>query len=477
MSNHLRPVANATSKMHSNQSSNQTSRIDLLEPAAHSPEQAARYAMIHLLAIETFSLPQIARKLRMQVEKVKVILNQLSDSHDETSSYGLARKFYKELEPWEFPYNCDSDRQNAINNAIHAFDSMRIDPHDKMWQTLLPESERFQGKTISKLKLQQGKVSTPGMKPITFDRKTGLPKRTEPKKADKPQKSSEISKSDKSIENKKKPERAKADRELTSKPNTKKPGQAQRPSPSTTTNGSPPKEKPSSAAKSLLNKPKNPSPLAASPVNASDFEDNHPVHRALSASPTKGINGSANSLRRKPDDLASSTAQRPASKQHSLGNASSPSVMKKKDGITATKPTEKRKAEYDHDSRPRKVARDGRTPSTNHSVIRAPKTKQVSTPSNTSTSNKQSTTFSSAVYARSSTSDSASPDGHLTLSTRQRVDLATKFKRYYAQYHKLYMKLSQSTQRPSQMEMDELMKKHNKLAEMKAQLKTGLVRE
>jgi RNA polymerase II elongation factor ELL len=450
-------------------------RSDPNDSTALSPEQAARYALIHLLAIESFSLSQISRKLRMQPEKAKLILDRVSDSNEDTSSYSLARKCYKELEPWEFPYSSDSDREKAINNAIHAFDSMRVDSHDKIWQTLLPESERNQGKTLSKLKLQT--VSTPRVKPVAFDRKTGLPKRAEPKKAEKPQKPSEVSKAEKSMDSKKKPESVKAEREPASKPTTKKTGPAQRPNSSTSTHGSPQtKEKPSSSAKSLLNKPKNPSPLAASPpVNASDFEDNHPVHRALSATPTKGMNGNANGVKRKPIDTAASTAQRPT-KQPNLGNGVLPSSTKKKEAAANPKPIEKRKADNDdHESRPRKVARDGRTPSQNHSVIRAPKTKQVSTPSNITASNKQSTTYSSAIYARSSTSDSASPDGHLTLSNRQRLELAEKFKRYYANYHKLYMKLSKSTKPPSQLEVDELMKKHNKLAEMKARIKTGLV--
>ena len=56
----------------------------------------------------------------------------------------------KELDVWGFPYHNETRRQEAIENSIVAFDTLGIDPHDDLWQLLLPVDERGKGICLSK---------------------------------------------------------------------------------------------------------------------------------------------------------------------------------------------------------------------------------------------------------------------------------------------------------------------------------------
>jgi RNA polymerase II elongation factor ELL len=57
---------------------------------------------------------------------------------------------YKELDVWGFPYHNEIGRQSAIENSTVAFDTLGIDPHDDLWQLLLPVDERGKGICLSK---------------------------------------------------------------------------------------------------------------------------------------------------------------------------------------------------------------------------------------------------------------------------------------------------------------------------------------
>ncbi|OAX78247.1 hypothetical protein ACJ72_07448 [Emergomyces africanus] len=73
--------------------------------------------------------------------------------------YGLKDKAYKDLDIWNFPYPSQDERQEAIENAISAFDRMRISRTDKLWQMLLPKAERGKGKVLSRLNLHTGPIA------------------------------------------------------------------------------------------------------------------------------------------------------------------------------------------------------------------------------------------------------------------------------------------------------------------------------
>jgi RNA polymerase II elongation factor ELL len=460
-SSNLRPTSKSAnnSKMHGDKFPYHLARPNPEEFIPPSPQEAVEYALTHLLAIKDFTLSQCAFKLKLAPEKIGPILLQIADKHPVTESYLMLKKWYKKITPWEFPYGCSSDREKAINNAIHAFDAMRIDPADAIWQILLPEDQRNQGKTLSKLKIQPAKSLTPGMKPKVFNTKTGLPKRPESQKKAEPTKSTKESTS--------------SQKRTIHAPRNKPANGVPQGSPNPST------DKPSTSAKSLLNKPRNPSPLAASPpVNASDFDDRQPLHRSLSASPTKNL---LCGFKRKPELLP--TVQRPVVKQPRV-ESSSTSTPKRKDDVASTKPTHKRKfdGELDHDGQtPRKVARDSNSVSVKSSSASRSNTssKATPTPPSTTSRKKQSITY-NAPYARSNMSDSSSSDGQLTLSLQQQLKLAAKFKKYYADYQKSYLNYLnalRSEESPSQAEYELVVKKHEKVAEMKEQLRSGIVRQ
>ena len=126
--------------------------------AAHGPSSAAsraqRFTLIHLLALESLTVPMIQKKTGIPSEALTKHLEGIADRSGTGSDgvWSLARKRYKELDPWAFNYKPD-DRTRVIDNAIHALDKLRLNPQDKLWQILLPPKERGKGKTLSKLSL------------------------------------------------------------------------------------------------------------------------------------------------------------------------------------------------------------------------------------------------------------------------------------------------------------------------------------
>ncbi|KAJ5217030.1 hypothetical protein N7468_010038 [Penicillium chermesinum] len=102
--------------------------------------EALKTPFIHLLAVRAVSAKFLARQTRSSIE-------------DCTSSPKST-----ELR------TASTDRQQAIENAISAFDRMRISRSDKLWQLLLPKEERGKGKCLSRLNLGNGpikKTATP----------------------------------------------------------------------------------------------------------------------------------------------------------------------------------------------------------------------------------------------------------------------------------------------------------------------------
>ena len=124
--------------------------------ASHSSaeSEAQRYALLHLLAIKPISETSIQKLTHIPPEPLSKHLSNIAERSGSgpDSTWNLSTKRYKELDVWNFPYTGD-DRQCAIERAIHALDWLRLNPQDKLWQRLLPKTERGKGKTLSKLSL------------------------------------------------------------------------------------------------------------------------------------------------------------------------------------------------------------------------------------------------------------------------------------------------------------------------------------
>lgn len=121
---------------------------------------ALRVPLIHLLAIRPVSAQVIAKKTRASKEDCLVLLRRYgTENRQDREKFDLRDKAYRDLNVWKFPYPSQEDRQEAIENAISAFDRMRISRQDKLWQMLLPKEERGKGKILSRLNLNAGSIS------------------------------------------------------------------------------------------------------------------------------------------------------------------------------------------------------------------------------------------------------------------------------------------------------------------------------
>ncbi|OJD15640.1 hypothetical protein AJ78_04101 [Emergomyces pasteurianus Ep9510] len=121
---------------------------------------ALRVPLTHLLAIRAVSVRFLAQKTRSSQEDCLALVQKYGvENRLDREKYGLKDKAYKDLDIWNFPYPSEDERQEAIENAISAFDRMRISRTDKLWQMLLPKAERGKGKVLSRLNLHTGPIA------------------------------------------------------------------------------------------------------------------------------------------------------------------------------------------------------------------------------------------------------------------------------------------------------------------------------
>ena len=118
-------------------------------------QRAARIPLLHLLAIQPCSDKVLARKLKLPFEDFEVVLEK-NGRKDESGEWRLIDRAYKEVDLWKFRYRRQDERDRAVQNAISAFDRMRLSRSDSLWQKLLPESERGKGTCLSRLDLRKG---------------------------------------------------------------------------------------------------------------------------------------------------------------------------------------------------------------------------------------------------------------------------------------------------------------------------------
>jgi RNA polymerase II elongation factor ELL len=399
-------------------------------------EIAIRKALVHYLAVQPRPYLKIRRNVHTNPRRtLEKVAKQTGKGEEEWTLHDRA---YKDLDVWKFGYS-EEDRRTAIQNAIHAYDRMRLPKDDLLWQKLLPVEERGKGKILSRLALKDTQKGTPALKAQTFDKKTGLPKRKEPKKPEK--EGGKPKAKDGASEEKPKAVKSAAEARTPKVEARKERHPAKRSAATAEDERSlarkPPK--PSAAAKGLLNKPRNLSPLGASPpVNASDFGDGHPIHKKLSAatSPRTGA-------KRKADELnGSSHNPHGASKRPHLDfTSSSSSEERPLKAAKSAAGTNK----HNHNN-------NNNTPRTNG--VNGIANGQVSPPDSDS----------------SNTSSSSPP---LALSWRQSLEMARKFNMYYQRYKKLYTELSQGKEAPSEKRREELLEMHRVLERMKKEVNNG----
>ena len=142
------------------------SRTPTSVPLAQNKDQlrldALKVPFIHLLAIRPVSAKFLADQTRSSLEDCLALARKYgTENRDHRDKFDLKDKTYRELDVWKFPYPSQNDREQAVKNAISAFDRMRVSRSDKLWQMLLPKEERGKGKCLSRLNLSTGPVKNP----------------------------------------------------------------------------------------------------------------------------------------------------------------------------------------------------------------------------------------------------------------------------------------------------------------------------
>ena len=128
--------------------------------------QAMKTPIIHLLAIDPLSSEEIVEKTHIPKDDLSNILQKVGKNTNR--KWQLTDRAYRDLDVFEFRYQNRADRQRAIDNAVKAYDRMRLGKDESLWQKLLPKDKRGQSIVLSKLHLGGGQVNralTPNYQP------------------------------------------------------------------------------------------------------------------------------------------------------------------------------------------------------------------------------------------------------------------------------------------------------------------------
>jgi RNA polymerase II elongation factor ELL len=479
---------------------------------------ALRVPVIHLLARQPASEASLAETCRTSQANMRELLPKIAKrSSPDADKWQLTDKVFRELNPFKFPYQSSEDRDQAIEGAIKAFDRQRLAKDDKLWQILLPQEERGKGVCLSRSKVKaieaKPKASTPMHKISDLTKKKPVAKKMDDKPVERKVK---VVKEPAKVEVKTKPvvkERPSVKdvkyepkKASTSSTISTLPARPAAPPPDRYTSSNDPSKmrskkaptsesnpatrvKPKIAGRDMhrerqarpvrpvmpINtKPKNPSPLSASPpVNASDFEDSHPVHKALAAAvspaPRTANGNSDRSLKRKANDIDSDihnhnlAVKKPHVDRATPNHTPSHTNGRLHGSTPSSSASLKRKSDDSSSSN---------TPST------APKVRKVTSIDTGAASryhnNNNNNSNNSQASPGASSSSTTSPSS-TSLSFRQTVELSQKFQKYYKKYEELYWQLTESAKAPTETQRNDLLKMHKKLEEMKREIKTGAV--
>lgn len=130
--------------------------------------QAMKTPVVHLLAIKPASTDNITSTTHVPKEDLESILQKIAKQVN--GKWQLGDRAYKDLDVWKFGYPSKEDRQSAIDNAVRAYDRLRIGKEEKIWQNLLPKAERGKGVILSRLhsggQLNRGLTPSYGQSPM-----------------------------------------------------------------------------------------------------------------------------------------------------------------------------------------------------------------------------------------------------------------------------------------------------------------------
>jgi len=107
--------------------------------------------ILHFLAAKPSTEQQISAHTHIPLGKCRERLAKVADEDATTHEWALRHKSFRELDLYGFRYRLDSEREAAKENAIRAYDRLRLPKEDKLWDLLLPPQDRGKGIVVSKL--------------------------------------------------------------------------------------------------------------------------------------------------------------------------------------------------------------------------------------------------------------------------------------------------------------------------------------
>lgn len=147
-------------------------------------ELALKHVLMYLLALGPDSEKNLATKVRSSPEFCNdvILRHKLANRTGMGNKWILVDDIYKELDFWSFPYPDDKTRKIAIDNAMIAFEKLRVPDDSEVRQKLLSPEDR--GKvpppTLKKAKTppsitvtDASKTSTSAQASPTFPKTTG----------------------------------------------------------------------------------------------------------------------------------------------------------------------------------------------------------------------------------------------------------------------------------------------------------------
>ncbi|GAB7341963.1 hypothetical protein MBLNU457_g0263t1 [Dothideomycetes sp. NU457] len=121
------------------------------DPQHLAREKAMDRVILHFLAAKPSTEQQISAHTHIPLGKCRERLAKVADEDATTHEWTLRHKSFRELDLYGFKYRLESDREAAKENAIRAYDRLRLPKEDKLWDLLLPPQDRGKGIVVSKL--------------------------------------------------------------------------------------------------------------------------------------------------------------------------------------------------------------------------------------------------------------------------------------------------------------------------------------
>ncbi|KAH6852808.1 hypothetical protein BKA58DRAFT_450107 [Alternaria rosae] len=441
---------------------------------------ALRVPIIHLLAREPATEASLAATCRTSLANIRDVLPKIAKrSTADADKWQLTDKSFREVNPFKFPYQSAEDRQQAIDGAIKSFDRQRLAKDDKLWQILLPRDQRGQGICLSRSTKKTATKKAADKPAVEKKPKAAKEVEIKPKSSMKEkylarEKAAAAAKEVRVKEVKEEPTIATAPASSTPSSSTPRPRRTcqiqhtcyrrlenpqqestcfrrhHQPTRQTQMAGRDsqrdrPANRPFKPTMPINTKPKNPSPL--------DFEDSHPVHKALAAAPSPAKSGanSDRSLKRKANDIDSDI--------HNHNLAVKKPKCRPRNSYSHPL-THQRKANGSTPSSTSSLKRKSDDSSSSNTPTTAPKVRKVA---NIDTGLASRYHHNNPRASPGASSTSTTSPSMPNLSFRQTVELSQKFQEVLQEVRGAVLAVDRGGEPPTEAQRNDLLKMHKKL--------------